>query len=200
MIQFLQQNLILVIFILLIIGAFVFYYFVTFKSQMNEVAEKSNYDFWRKIFGKHSRLIAFLLFFIGFPLFIYFVLVPIFSVDISTIETVEQAKEHVINSTNSLTSLHEKGNNFFGDIIEKGQQNSFIGGLIILGIGVILLIAIIMDANWILDSSGRGFLNFMLRVLMDSGNRKKARILMLIPTVFIILFGFLMIFGYFAID
>ncbi len=83
MTQFLQQNLVLAVYILATIGAFAFYYLVKFKPEMDEASEKSGYDFWGKIFGKHSRIILFLLFFIGMPLFTYFVLTPMFSVDTS---------------------------------------------------------------------------------------------------------------------
>ncbi len=198
MIPFIKQNLVLILYILATVGAFAFYYFVRFKPEMDETSEKSGYDFWGKVFGKYSRFIAFLLFFIGFPLFAYFVLTPIFSVDTTNIETVAQAQEYANNSTNFLTPLYEKINEFGGGIIEKGQQNQAIGGLIILVCGIILLIGIIVDADWVLDSNSRGGFNFLLRILTDSGNRKKARILMLIPTTALIFVGLLLIFGHFA--
>ncbi len=198
MTQFLQQNSVLAVYILATLGAFVFYYFVKFKPNMEEASEKSGYDFWGKIFGKYSRFIAFLLFFIGFPLFAYFVLIPMFSVDTTNIETVAQAQEYAQNNTNFLTPLWEKINDFGGSIIEKGQQNQAIGGLIILALGIIFLIGIIVDADWILDSNDRGGFNFLLRILTDSGNRKRARLLMLIPTTVLIFVGLLLIFGHFA--
>ncbi|MBS9767331.1 MAG: hypothetical protein KGV44_07305 [Flavobacteriaceae bacterium] len=108
MTQFLQQNSVLAVYILATLGAFVFYYFVKFKPNMDEASEKSGYDFWGKIFGKYSRFIAFLLFFIGMPLFAYFVLTPMFSVDTTNIETVSQAQEYAQNNTNFLTPLWEK--------------------------------------------------------------------------------------------
>ncbi len=192
-----QQNLILIIFIIVTLGAFAFYYFIAFKPQMDEASEKSGYDFWGRVFGKYSRFIVFLLFFIGFPLFAYFVLTPMFSVD-TNIETVAQIQEYANNNTNFLTSLYEKINQFGGSIIEKGQQNQAIGGLIILACGIIFLIGIIVDADWILDSNSRGSFNFLLRILTDSGNRKKARMLMLIPTFLLIIAGLLLIFGHLA--
>ncbi len=198
MTQFLQQNLVLAVYILVVLGAFAFYYFVRFKPEMDEAAEKSGYDFWGKIFGKYSRIILFLLFFIGMPLFAYFVLTPMFSVDTTNIETVAQAQEYAQNNTNFLTPLWEKINGFGGSIIEKGQQNQAIGGLIILLCGIILLIGIIVDADWVLESNSRGSFNFLLRVLTDSGNRNKARLLMLIPTTALIFVGLLLIFGHFA--
>ncbi|MBS9767332.1 MAG: hypothetical protein KGV44_07310 [Flavobacteriaceae bacterium] len=91
-----------------------------------------------------------------------------------------------------------KINDFGGSIIEKGQKNQAIGGLIILAWGIIFLIGIIVDADWILDSNDRGGFNFLLRILTDSGNRKRARLLMLIPTTVLIFVGLLLIFGHFA--
>ncbi len=196
MTQFLQQNLVLALYILATVGAFAFYYFVKFKPDMDEAAEKSGYDFWGKIFGKYSQIILFLLFFIGMPLFSYFVLVPMFSVGNPSIETVTQ--EYSTNNTNFLTPVYEYLNNFGGSILEKGRQNQAIGGLIILAWGIIFLIGIIVDADWILDSNDRGGFNFLLRILTDSGNRKKARLLMLIPTTVLIFVGLLLIFGHFA--
>lgn len=79
------------------------------------------------------------------------------------------------------------------DFFEKIQSNPSLAGLFIAGVGVALLIAVIMDADWILEG-GNGFFN--IASISKYFGRNTARILMGI--LFIILIGSGLIFWWFG--
>ncbi len=82
-------------------------------------------------------------------------------------------------ATDSSVGIIEKMSNYVGDFLVKAQSEPHLGGLVLAGIGVVLLVAVIMNADWILDARGqrRSWLTFML----ENADRDIARIIMAIP-------------------
>ncbi len=87
----------------------------------------------------------------------------------------------------------EKTNNFFETLFESIRNNGTIAGLVIVGLGVILLIAVILNADWMLEG-GNGFFN--IATISKMFGRNTARVLMGILSVIIIIAGLLIAFSY----
>lgn len=86
----------------------------------------------------------------------------------------------------------EKIGDFFNDLFEKIKSNPALAGYVISGLGVVLLIAVIMDADWMLEG-GNGFFN--IATISRMFGRGIARILMGIVSVLIIIAGLLISWG-----
>lgn len=106
-----------------------------------------------QIVGKKWAVIIPILAMIILPIFSYFILVPIFAVGTSTIQTIDQAKAHSANSTNFLTAIYENWNNFWRFVYDKAQKDPKLAGAIISGNGLLILIAAIFNHNWILKDN-----------------------------------------------
>lgn len=86
----------------------------------------------------------------------------------------------------------EKISNFFNQLFSDIQNKPATGGYLISGIGVILLIAVIMDADWMLEG-GNGFFN--IATISKMFGRGAARVLMGILSIVIIIAGLLITWG-----
>lgn len=80
----------------------------------------------------------------------------------------------------------EKMNNFFEQLFEDIRSKPALAGYIIAAIGLGLLIAVIMDADWMLEG-GNGFFN--IASISKMFGRNIARILMGIVSIIIMLSG-----------
>ncbi len=80
----------------------------------------------------------------------------------------------------------EKADNFFEELFSKIRNNPSLAGYLIALIGVGLLIAVLMDADWMLEG-GNGFFN--IASISKMFGRNVARILMGIVSVGIIFSG-----------
>lgn len=87
----------------------------------------------------------------------------------------------------------ETVSNFFNDLFENIRNNPALAGYAISGIGVFLLIAVILDANWMLEG-GNGFFN--IATISKMFGRNTARVLMGILCIIIIAAGLLIVWGY----
>lgn len=84
-------------------------------------------------------------------------------------------------------------NNFFESLFENIRNNGTVAGLVIAGLGLVLLIAVLMNASWMLEG-GNGFFN--IATISKMFGRTTARVLMGILSVIIIVAGLLIAFAY----
>lgn len=171
--------------VLLVLIVFVLYFFRA-KNTM-EAIDKNNpnllANFWKNKFGTHlGAVLQVLLIFIVLPLVAY-LLTHFFSVGSQVAEQ---------SSTGFLSQIMEKINNFFDGGFENLKNTPKMGGLFIAGGGIIMFIAVLLDADWIFDT--RGHTSWFNRLLELVG-RKTARILMGIPCVMLIISGLLISFS-----
>lgn len=88
----------------------------------------------------------------------------------------------------------DKINEFFGKFFEKMQSNPALAGLFIAGVGVILLIAVIMDADWMLEANKNG--RFNIGTIVSIWGRTVGRVVMGIISAVIIACGLAFYFLY----
>lgn len=86
----------------------------------------------------------------------------------------------------------EKISEFFDNLFADIQNNPSLAGYLMACTGVILLIAVLMDADWMLEG-GNGFFN--IASISKMFGRGVARILMGIVCVLIIIAGLLIAWG-----
>lgn len=84
-------------------------------------------------------------------------------------------------------------NNFFESLFENIRNNGTVAGLVIAGLGLVLLIAVLMNASWMLEG-GNGFFN--IATISKMFGRTTARVLMGVLSVIIIVAGLLIAFAY----
>ncbi len=163
---------------LLVFGVVAFIFILLFlqiKKTQNKMADGSlGTDVKDKKGGKKWAIILLLMLF-ALPLITYFW------------ATQSPISEQI--STNSSIGIIEKINLYAGAVLTKAQKEPHLGGLIIVGIGFIMLLAVIMNADWILDtrSEERNRLNFML----ENSDRDIARIIMAVFSILLIIGGLL---------
>lgn len=179
--QFFENNIwtsgiILGLFILVVL----IIYFFRVKNTMKIIDENNpSANVWKNNFGNNfGAILQVLLMFVVFPLVAYF-LIRFFSVE-------PQVEKQ--DSINFLTQTTEKISLFFENISDNLQSTPQIGGLVISGIGVIMLIAVLLNANWILDTRGH---SSWFNTFLEMVSRKTARILMGILCVMLIISGIL---------
>lgn len=154
-------------------------YFFRVKNTMKIIDENNpSANGENKFGGNFGALLQVLAVFVIFPLISYFL--------IQYFNTEQQIKEQP--NTNFLTQITEKANTFFENIFKNFQNTHQIGGLIISGIGIIMLIAVLFNANWILDTRGH---HSWFNTILEMVNRKTARILMGILCIILIISGLL---------
>lgn len=86
----------------------------------------------------------------------------------------------------------EKIGDFFNNLFEKIKSSPVLAGLFIAGLGLFMLIAVIRDADWMLEG-GNGFFN--IATITKMFGRGLARILMGIASILIIIAGLLISWG-----
>jgi len=82
----------------------------------------------------------------------------------------------------------ESSSNFFESIFNQIRNNAKLAGSLIAVLGLLLLIAVFMDSDWVLEG-GNGFFN--IATISHMFGRKTARILMGILAIIIIGAGLL---------
>ncbi len=92
-----------------------------------------------------------------------------------------------------LSELYQKLGDTMGGLFEYIRERPVLAGFVIAGIGLFMLIALIMDADWMLEGSGSGF---NIASVSKIFGRKTARIIMAIPCILLILAGLGMAWGY----
>lgn len=136
-------------------------------------------DFWGNHFGlKWGRIIPFLLLFvfIGFSYFI-----------------TQLYQQPTDATTDSKITLTDKINTFFETHFENTKANPPFAGIMIFLIGLIILIGVIKNSNWVLEG-GNGSWNFAF--ISNTFGRNTARILVGIISIVIIFFGITISFFY----
>ncbi|MFL0095259.1 Imm17 family immunity protein [Tenacibaculum maritimum] len=86
----------------------------------------------------------------------------------------------------------EKFSSFFDNLFNNIRSNPSLAGFVISGIGGIMLIAVIMDADWMLEG-GNGFFN--IASISNYFGRNIARVLMAFLSIIIIAAGLLIAWG-----
>ncbi len=170
------------IYILIIIG----YYFFRVKPSRKEFDKHPEIDYLGKIFGKKGVVVVYVIaMFVIFPLMSY-LMIGYFSVG--------QAQTNQVTTTNTgfLTQTMENLNNIASEWFDYLRANPKYSGLAIAGFGLIMLIALIKDADWMLERDSGGF--WTLDDKIEVFGRKTMRILMAIPCIVLIVFGLFMFF------
>lgn len=87
----------------------------------------------------------------------------------------------------------EKISEFFNNLFENVQGKPAIAGLVISSIGLFLLLAVIFDADWMLEG-GNGFFN--IASISKMFGRNVARVLMGIVCIILIVAGITLVWAY----
>lgn len=159
------------------------------KSTMKTLDENNTFNVLKnKSSRKWTNFLSVLSIFVIFSLFSYFILTPVFAV-----QTNENTKEQITTDKNLLTQPTQSIDDFFGNLFERINNTPALAGLVIAGIGLFMLIAVILDADWMLEG-GNGFFN--IATISRMFGRKIARIIIAIPCILLIIAGLGIAWGY----
>ncbi|MBS9773974.1 MAG: hypothetical protein KGV59_02290 [Tenacibaculum sp.] len=171
------------IYILIIIG----YYFFRIKPARRKLETHPKIDYLGKLFGKKGVVIVYIIaMFVIFPIISY-MMIGYFG--ISTTET----NQVTTTNTEFLTQITENLNNITSEWFEYLRENPKWAGLVIAGFGLIMLISLIINADWMLEGNG-GFWSMADKI--EIFGKKTMRIVIAIPCIGLIIAGLLIFFLY----
>ncbi len=164
----------------LVVTGAIYIYYLKIRDNLRILEQHPKADVLRKKTTKRwAVVILILLVFVVLPIVSYF-LTSFFSVDTVQLGGVNK-------NTGFFTQLMESPNDFFDNLFEYLKTHPKWAGLLIFLLGLIMLIALIINANWMLE----GGAGYNIASFSKDFGRKPARILMVVPVVILMIAGIL---------